>query len=202
MSILENLVAGLSQGDAIQKLGSSLGIDGKTAAMGLAAAAPMILGALKRNAARPEGAEALAQALERDHDGSLLDDLAGFMGQGDTGTGEAILGHVFGDRRQNVDQGVAKAAGLDPAMASKLMAMAAPMIMAHLGKAKREQGLNPDPLPGLIRQEERHLKASAPGQMGALSAMLDADGDGDVDASDLMDRGGPLLNTISKLFGG
>ena len=37
---------------------------------------------------------------------------------------EDLLGHVFGDRRQNVDRGVAKAAGLDPAIASKLMAMA------------------------------------------------------------------------------
>jgi hypothetical protein len=36
--------------------------------------------------------------------------------------------------------------------------------------------------------------------MGALGAMLDADGDGDVDASDLMSRGGPLLETISNMF--
>ncbi len=201
MSIVESLIAGLSQGNGLGKMSQSLGIDGKTAAMGLAAAAPMILGALKRNAARPEGAQALANALERDHDGGLLDNLSGFLDQGDTGDGDAILGHVFGNRRQKVDQGVAKAAGLDPAIASKLMAMAAPMIMAQLGKTKREQGLNPDALAGLLGQEERHLETTAPGQMGALSAMLDADGDGDVDASDLMDRGGPLLDTISKLFG-
>lgn len=201
MSIVESLIAGLSQGDGMGKMGQSLGIDGKTAAMGLAAAAPMILGALQRNASRPEGARALADALERDHDGNLLNDLAGYMDQGDTRGGDAILGHVFGNRRQNVDRGVAKAAGIDAATASKLMAMAAPMIMAQLGKAKREQGLNADGLAGMLGTEGRHLEAAAPGQMGALSAMLDADGDGDVDASDLMNRGGPLLDTISKLFG-
>ena len=201
MSIVESLIAGLSQGDGLSDLGRSLGVDQKAAATGLAAAAPMILGALQRNAARPEGARALADALDRDHDGNLLNDLAGFMGKGDTSGGDAILGHILGDRRQRVDQGVAKAAGLDPATASKLMAMAAPMIMAQLGKAKREQGLNADALAGLLGQEGRRLEAAAPGQMGALSAMLDADGDGDVDASDLMSRGGPLLDTISKLFG-
>ena len=200
MSIVENLIRGMSEGDDLGKLGKSLGVDGKTAAMGLAAAAPMILGALQRNASRPEGAQALDRALERDHDGGLLDNLSGILVQGETGTGEAILGHLFGNRRGAVDQGVAKAAGLVPATASRLMAMAAPMIMAQLGKAKREQKLTPESLAGLLGQEGEKLQAAAPGQMGALSAILDADGDGDVDASDLMSRGGPLLETLTNMF--
>lgn len=201
MSILQNLIAGLSGGGADQ-LGSKLGVDGRTAAAGLAAAAPMILGALQRNASRPEGAQALDRALERDHDGALLEDLKGFLDRGETGGGEAILGHVFGDRRAAVDQGVAKAAGLDPATASRLMAMAAPVIMAQLGKAKREQKLDAEALAGLLGREGQALKAAAPGQMGALTAILDADGDGDVDASDLMSRGGPLVDMISDMFKG
>lgn len=200
MSIVESLMRGLSGGDGLGRLSQSLGIDGKTAAMGLAAAAPMILGALQRNASRPEGAQALADALDRDHDGGLLNDLSGFMGRGETRDGDAILGHVFGDRRRTVDRGVAQAAGIDAATASKLMAMAAPMIMAQLGQAKRERGLSADALAGLLGQERQALQAEAPGQMGALSAILDADGDGDVDASDLMSRGGPLLDTISNMF--
>jgi hypothetical protein len=200
MSLVESLIRGLSGDDGLGKLGQSLGVDSKTAAMGMAAAAPMILGALQRNASRPDGAQALADALDRDHDGGLLNDLSSFMSQGDTSGGDAILGHVFGNRRQNVDRGVAKAAGIDAATASKLMAMAAPMIMAQLGKAKREQGLNADALAGLLGQEGEELRSAAPGQMGALGAILDADGDGDVDASDLVSRGGPLLDTISNMF--
>jgi hypothetical protein len=199
MSLVENLIAGLS-GGGLDQLGRNLGIDGKQAAMGLAAAAPMILGALQRNAARPEGAQALDRALARDHDGGLLDNLSQFLDQGQPSDGDAILGHVFGGRRGRVDHGVAKAAGIDPATASRLMAMAAPLIMAQLGKAKRQQNLGPDALASLLGQEQEVLEAKAPGQMGALSAILDADGDGDVDAADLMSRGGPLLDTISNMF--
>ena len=202
MSIIESLIGGLSQEGGLAELSRSLGIDRQKAAVGLAAAAPMILGALHRNAARPEGAQALADALDRDHDGSLLDDLGSFLGRGETRDGEAILGHVLGDRRPAVDRGVAQAAGLDAATASKLMAMAAPLIMAQLGKAKRAGGLNAESLAGLLGEEREALKTAAPGSMGALGALLDADGDGDVDASDLLSRGGPLLDTISKLFKG
>ena len=42
----------------------------------------MILAGLARNAAQPEGADPLHGAVQRDHDGSLLDDLGGFLGGG------------------------------------------------------------------------------------------------------------------------
>lgn len=48
----------------------------------------MILGALARNSSTPQGAAGILGALERDHDGSLLDDLGGLLG-GLTGGGAA-----------------------------------------------------------------------------------------------------------------
>lgn len=52
------------------------------------AALPTLVGALARNAGRPEGARSLARALDRDHDSSLLDQLGGLLG-GEGGGGSA-----------------------------------------------------------------------------------------------------------------
>src|SRR4030043_401078 len=60
----------------------------------------MILGALNRNTSSASGAEALVGALQRDHDGSILNDVSQALTAPETmDDGTAILGHVMGDRR-------------------------------------------------------------------------------------------------------
>lgn len=46
----------------------------------LSMALPVLMGAMKRNAASPEGAEGLMGALSNKHDGSILDNLGGLFG--------------------------------------------------------------------------------------------------------------------------
>ena len=58
-----------------------------------------ILGAMANNASKPGGADSLLGALQKDHDGSILDNLGGFLGQPNTDDGNGILGHVFGNSR-------------------------------------------------------------------------------------------------------
>ena len=60
----------------------------------------MLVGALARNAQDPSKAGALSNALSRDHDGSVLDDVAGYLGRGDDADGDGILGHVLGGKQQ------------------------------------------------------------------------------------------------------
>jgi hypothetical protein len=76
--------------EGIQTLGDRFGLDPATTQRTIAAAVPLLTGGLSRNAAQPQGAAALHQAVTRDHDGSILDNLGGFLSQGDTGLGGAI----------------------------------------------------------------------------------------------------------------
>lgn len=56
-----------------------------------------LLGGLAKNASTPEGAQNLNNALERDHDGSILDGILGAVGgQGGGGMMGNILGSVLG----------------------------------------------------------------------------------------------------------
>ena len=178
-SILEQLMGQLG-GGVMQQMSQSLGADESSTRKGLGAALPVILEALNRNAAKPEGAQALDRALERDHDGGILDDLGGFLKAPQKGNGAGILGHVLGDRRGTVEQGLAKSTGLDASKMGGLLEMAAPLVMGALGRKRREGGLGGGGLADLLGGEREAARKREPEATDLLTSLLDQDGDGSV----------------------
>ncbi|MCA9752078.1 MAG: DUF937 domain-containing protein [Gemmatimonadetes bacterium] len=197
-SILETLMQQVTGGGALEQISANLGTDRQTAGTAVAAALPALLGALSKNAATPQGAQSLNAALQRDHDGSLLNNLAGFLGSGQTAPGQGILNHVLGARQPVVEKGIGQSTGLDPAATGKLLAMLAPVVMGALGQAQRQQKMDANGLATMLGQERETMARHAPQQMGALNALLDADGDGDVDLQDVAKKG---LGLLGGLFG-
>ena len=196
MSIYEEILSQLGS-SGIAQIGRETGLAPADASRAVAGALPAILAGLANNTASSSaGAASLASALDRDHDGSVLDDLAGFLGGGDAAAGGSdILGHVFGDRRRTVESGLGKASGLDAATIARVMAMLAPIVMAYLAKAKNKRGLDPGGLASMLGQERSRLEQRAPSGMDALGKMLDADGDGSI-LDDLAQQGGGLLGSL------
>lgn len=178
-SILDQLMGQLG-GGALQQMSQSLGADETTTRKGLGAALPVLISALQRNAAKPEGAEALDRALERDHDGGIFDDLGGFLQSPQSGNGAGILGHVLGDRRGTVEQGLAKSSGLDLSKMGGLLEMAAPLVMGALGKKRREGGLDSGGLADLLGGEQEAVRRREPEATDLLTSLLDQDGDGSI----------------------
>lgn len=187
-------------GDTLHNLSRSIGADDQTTQRAMMAALPVILGAMNRNTNDPQNAQSLASALDRDHDGSLLDHLSGFLTGGNTAPGvnpkatdgQGILGHIFGGQRSQVEQGVAKATGLDSGQVTKLLMTLAPLVMAYLGRQKRQRNLDAGGLSDLLRQESTQATQAAPNDLlGTIGSFLDRDGDGS-----------PLNDVLGGLFGG
>lgn len=186
-------------GGAIGQISKMLGSDEKTTGSAVSAALPMLFSALARNSAKPDGAAALSSALEKDHDGSLLDNLGGFLGNPEAGPGAGILSHILGGKRPAVENGIGKATGMNAASVGKLLMTLAPIVMATLGRTKKESGMDASGIAGLLGQERAAAEQQAPREMGLFGKLLDADGDGDVDLSDIAKHG---LGSLGKLFGG
>ena len=109
----------------------------------LGMALPMIMGAMKKNAESPEGAEDLKKELEKEkHDGSILEKLGVGGISGLMGEGSGILKHVLGGSQSKVASAVGSAIGMDASKVSKLLEMAAPVIMGILGKQKRKDNID------------------------------------------------------------
>jgi hypothetical protein len=192
MSLLQLLQQQLG-GKAVNQISRQLGADPGTTSNAIDAALPLLLSAVARNAGNREQAQSLGRAVSEDHDGSILDDVPGYLSQAQTGPGAGILRHVLGGKQQSVQTGLSQATGLDAGKTGQLLTMLAPLVMGALGRAKRENQLDNEGLSTLLTGENERLKESAPGVMGALGRFLDRDNDGSV-----MDDVGGMLG---KAFG-
>jgi hypothetical protein len=163
--------------DAARQLGARLGTDSGTTGSAITAALPLLIGALAKNASSPDGAQQLHDALARDHDGSALDRSAADQTSGD---GDAILGHVLGNRRDLAERGISQASGLDLAKVGPLLTMLAPLVMVALGRQRREGGLGPGDLASMLGGERDRIGAATPGMLGTLAQLLDRDRDGSI----------------------
>lgn len=178
----------------LERISREIGADPEQTERGVAAALPVLLGGLAREA-EGQGAHSLNTALEQDHDGSLLDDFASSLntrsgtGGGIFGdrapsraaNGDGILRHVLGAKRRPVEQGIGRASGLGGAQVSTLLATLAPMLMGVLGRLKRQNGMSQNEVADLLRGERETVEQQVPaGRFGGLRQILDADKDGDI----------------------
>jgi hypothetical protein len=189
-SILDVLQAQLGAG-TIQKMSAKLGTDTAATSNAISMALPILLGGLSKNAANADGAAALDGALAT-HDGSILDNVGAMLGSGSIGG--AILGHILGSRRTPVEQGVARASGLNAQQVGQLLAMLAPLVMGVLGRMKRDEGIDAEKLPEVLGQTSLDLTRQSPA-IGDLSRILDGDRDGDI-ADDVARIGTSVLGGL------
>lgn len=170
--ILGGILSQLGSG-GLSQIAGALGTDEGKAGDAVAMALPALLGGMAKNAQSPDGATALAGALDN-HDDGVFGQLTDLLGDQD---GSKILGHVLGNKTQATQQRIAAGSGLDMGSVAKLLPMLAPLVMGYLGKQKKEQGLGADDLASALQNERNETEAKAPG-LGGLAAILDTDGDG------------------------
>ncbi len=193
MNFITQMITQQIAGYAARAIAQRLGISETTAQRAVQVAVPLIVAALARNVARPEGAEQLHQAVTNDHDGSIFDNLSGYLGNPQAANGAGILGHVFGEQQGTIQNSVAQATGLDPNAAGSILEMVAPLVMGAVGQTQRQNDLDPGGLSDFLGTQQQQTEAAAPGLAGALNSMLDSNNDGSV-----TDDVGRLLGNFFK----
>lgn len=187
----------------IQGASSQAGAPANKTADVLSMALPVLMGAMKKNAATPEGAAGLMGALQNKHDGSILDNLGGLFGGGVDDNvlqdGAGILGHVLGGKQNNVQNALSKQSGLDSGTVATILKVAAPILMGYLGKQTQQSNVSGsngigDLIGGLLGGNS----GAGAKQQSMIETFLDADGDGSI----VDDLAGMLLNQGGKQGGG
>ena len=198
-SITDDIFSQLS-GPALQQISQQLGTGHTQTAGAVAAALPLLLGAMGRNASQPQGAEALFGALGRDHQGAagmgLGDILGAVLGgaQSRQTDGLGQLGHIFGGRQQQAVSGLGQATGLGNDKAQMLLKILAPIVMAYLAKRMfgQQQAAQPASaglLGDILGQEQQQVRQQGGIGGGLLGAVLDQDGDGQLGIGDILKVG-------------
>ena len=187
---------GLLQGQDLGQLAEQVGGNEGQVKNGVMAALPAMLAALGKNAGTEKGAEELNNALENKHDGSILDNLSGYLSNPDLKDGAGILNHLFGNQTSNVANAVSQSSGLDTNGSMKMLQMLAPILMGMLGQQKKQNNLDAEGIGNLTSMLASNFgsEAGASGIMEAVTNLLDANKDGNV-----MDD---IMGMVGKLFGG
>lgn len=184
MFSLQDLLGQQQGNDATNQISQTLGANPTVTQTAIQMALPMILGSLAKNAAQPEGAQDLSNALQEKHDGGILDNLSNYLGGGAANNTPAnddsigILGHIFGQKQGAAAQQVSKGSGLDIGQAAQLLITLAPLVMAYLGRQKQQQGLDAGGLSNLLGQQQQQMQSSGNPMMDMVSSFMDSNQDG------------------------
>lgn len=207
MNLMEVLQGQLSD-DVLGQLSQQIGAEKQQTAAAANGIFATLLGGLANNATNESGLSGLASALDRDHDGSILDDLVGMVGNMSQGSsaapnalnGTGILGHILGDRQEMAAQQISQNSGLNVGQIMKLMPILAPIVMGVLGKAKNSGGLDLGGLANILMGSAQNAQSGGFGDL--LGSVLGGVLGGNQPQQQQQPQGGGLLGQVlGGLFG-
>ena len=186
---ISDLLQGPLKDVIIGQVGKQFGIEDSTKAnSAVDGIFATLLNAVAKNASKPEGRTELKSALEKDHDGSILDNLGGFLSGAmqpsnpNTANGAGILKHILGDKQEAATENISKESGIDVGKIGALMTILAPIVLGYLGKANATQQAQPQQGGGLMDIIMGATKTvnQQPTNQSFIQKMLDKDGDGSI----------------------
>lgn len=194
--ILQDVLGDMNE-EVLSAMAAKAGLNVTQTRSAMGEVVPAIFGGLAKNTKKKAGLSALFNALKKDHDGSVLDQMGEVVEDPERFKASKILGHIFGSKQDALTDMIGKDLGADKGAVGGLMAMAAPMIMGQLGKSLQKYGLSEYDLKKLLAIARSDSKKEGKAQ-AIVIAFLDKDGDGDV-KDDLMSMAG---RWIQKKFRG
>ncbi|MCC6279355.1 MAG: DUF937 domain-containing protein [Saprospiraceae bacterium] len=203
------ILQGQLSDDVVGQISQHIGAEPEQTASAANGIFATLLGGLANNASSEGGLSALGSALDRDHDGSMVDDLLGMVGgmmqgnqSGNATNGSGILGHILGQQQEPVAQQISQSSGLNVSQVMKLMPILAPIVMSVLGKARNQGGLDLGSLANILMGSAQN--ASQQGGMGDLigSVLGSVLGGGQQQQQPQQSQGGDMIGSIlGGLFG-
>lgn len=197
MSLID-LLTGNTGNQVAEQAESKFGISKNQIIALLAVAAPLVISYLRNKSQDTKEAEALNNALDKDHDGSILDDTSQIESR--QNEGGSILSHIFGGEKSNVENQLSQNTGISIDKIGPILAMLAPVIMGYIGKEKQQNNVGAgglgDLLGGILggAQNQAQQQQSSP-LNDILGSVL---GGGNQQQS----SGNPLNDILGSVLGG
>ncbi|MGO4707614.1 DUF937 domain-containing protein [Chryseobacterium sp. 2TAF14] len=147
MSLID-LLTGNTGNQVAEQAENKFGISKNQVIALLAVATPLVISYLRNKSQDNKEAEALNNALDKDHDGSILDDTSQLEAR--QSEGGSILSHIFGSEKGNVENQLSQNTGISIDKIGPILAMLAPLIMGYIGKEKQQNNVGSGGLGDLL----------------------------------------------------
>lgn len=178
----------------IEKIGGLLGKDNNQTKGAISTAAGILFQGLWKNTETKEGEQSLIDAINKKHDGSVLDNLDWLLNNNDN-DGQKILKHILGSKTENTKKILEKNDGLNQNQASTLLEKLAPLVLGTLGKEKQKGNLDLWSLSTLLKGSWKSANDNSSLAMNLMTKFLDSDGDWEI-ADDLLEKGAKFIKWL------
>lgn len=184
-------ILGHEQGNqAVDQISNQLGAEPSAISSAISMALPMIVGAMANKSAQPQ-----VQNEITNNDGSILDNLGGFLGNSSQiqNAGGGLLGMLLGGGQTAAAQQISNQSGLSIGQVASLLMMLAPIATAYFGRQQTQGNLDAGGISAMLGQQQQQIQQQQPGMAGMLGSILDRNHDGS-SMDDLMGLAGQFLN--------
>ena len=200
MSLID-LLTGNAGNQVASEAENKFGISKNQVIALLAVAAPLVISYLrKKSQESPDEANALNDALDKDHDGSILNDPSQAITRQQEGS--SILDHIFGGQKATVENQLSQNTGISMDKIGPILAMLAPVIMGFVGKEKQSNGVTSggglgDLLGGILGAAQNQAQAQSSSPLNDILGSVLGGGGGQQQSS-----GNPLNDILGSVLGG
>lgn len=175
-SLLDS-VTSLITPDLAGRAASMLGESDSSIRKGLGGALPVVLSGMASRAGDAGFSAALFDLVRAPaNDDNALNDVAGLLGSGASspmmGLGGRLLNLLFGGNTGSVANALSGYAGVKASTGSTLLNLAAPLVLAVLGRRTRSEGLTAASLASLLLGQKDSFSAALPAPLSNLGSFL------------------------------
>ena len=194
MNLLEGLMKNSFTDDVIENIGGQIGASKQQTSSALGALLPILLNSVSKQGDNSSaGLTGLVGMLDMDKDGSILDDVAGFVLGGRSTNAGDILSSLLGGNQKQIENYVSDDSGISSDATAKLMQIAAPIVMSYLGRQNKQSDVGLGSLLGGFLGE---MNQKAPQSTNVIDQLLD-DKKSTVD-NDIAKLGSSLLGSLFR----
>jgi OmpA-OmpF porin, OOP family len=152
----------------VEGIAGSMGASGQSIAQGLKSSMAAVLGGL---ATKSEDPHALRTILDAAPGDTTLPDVAHAASDPNSpllSTGKRLLSSLFGNSGTAITDAIGSAAGLGTSATSRLLAMAAPLVLSFVGNRVRAEGMSMTGLGNLLEREVGAIRNALPAGVSDL----------------------------------
>lgn len=152
---------GLFTNELVSRASSTLGESESGISKAMTALIPTVLSGVINKASSSDGANAIAQMANEQHQSGVLDNIGGLLSGGGSGV-SGLLSGLFGNKTDMIGNLVSNFAGVKSSSTSSLLSLAAPAIMSLIGKHASSNNLNASGLASFLGGQKSAVESALP----------------------------------------
>jgi len=161
-SLHESMMSLMASGDNLSAISKSVSGNPDAVKSALGMGLPMILGSMSNTASTPAGAQKLASMLGQSGGTIPLDNVSGYLGSTAAAGGSGMLNSLLGSQLTPIQNAISQKTGLPPAVVGQVLAIAAPLVISHVGKMVTGQKVKSAGLASFLGEHSKAALQSSP----------------------------------------